>query len=172
MLKDYGHLLRDAPDLADMLAVVAPRVRDVCEFLAEDGNLALAAAGHLGCRIASHTPCSLRHGQRLAAPPRVLLREAGFDVVDAPDDGTCCGSAGTYNLLQPALAEALGRQKAACLEITGADIVATGNLGCAMQIARFSTLPVVHTVELLDWAGGGPRPKAIGAAQQKQHRPG
>lgn len=172
MLKDYAHLLRGEPGHADVAAGLAPLFRDVCEFLA--GNPAPTGAGaprHAG-RVISHTPCSLRHGQRIVDAPRILLRQAGFTVIDAADDGTCCGSAGTYNVLQPELAEQLGRIKASALDGTGGDVVATGNLGCLMQIRRYSPLPVVHTVQLLDWAGGGPTPPAAAALQHLLHRAG
>ncbi|MBI1732439.1 MAG: glycolate oxidase subunit GlcF [Gammaproteobacteria bacterium] len=165
MLKDYAHLLRADAAAGASVTALAPLFRDVCEFLAQDGALPAAGDAHRSLKIISHTPCSLRHGQRVIGAPRELLRRAGFTVTDAPDDGICCGSAGTYNLLQPGLAGQLGRNKAAVLEAAGADIVASGNLGCMMQMARFMSLPMVHTVQLLDWAGGGPQPAAIGGSQ-------
>lgn len=167
MLKDYAHLLRhtrnDAdPDFPAMATRMTPLFRDACEFLA--AHPAPAGGKPRPCqrlRVVSHTPCSLRHGQRVVEAPRQLLREAGFDVIAAPDDDTCCGSAGTYNVLQPGLADRLGQDKAARLEAAGAEVVATGNLGCQLQIGRCSALPTVHTLQLLDWAGGGPMPPAI-----------
>ena len=112
-------------------------------------------------RVAYHDACSLQHGQRVIEPPRQLLTEAGFEVVDVPERHFCCGSAGTYNLLQPDIASALGRRKAGHISSVDPDIVAAGNLGCMVQIGRFSALPVAHTVELLDWATGGPMPPAL-----------
>ena len=103
-------------------------------------------------------PCSLQHGQKLASAPLEILRRAGFEVREIPEGHICCGSAGTYNILQPALADRLLERKRAHIESTGAGIVAAGNIGCIVQIASAVDMPVVHPVELLDWASGGPRP--------------
>lgn len=173
MLKDYRHLgsANNEVSAADT-ARLAPLFQDVCEFLALQMPPAGTRAGSPAVTVVSHTPCSLRHGQRVIAAPRELLRRAGFNVVDAPDDGTCCGSAGTYNVLQPDMAETLGRNKAAALAHAGGHMVASGNLGCMMQMARFSTLPMVHTIQLLDWADGGPRPPALDKLQVLAQQPG
>jgi len=114
-----------------------------------------------GFKVAYHDACSLQHGQGIRQPPRDLLRGAGFDVVDTPEAHLCCGSAGTYNVLKPENGAALGRRKAENVLATGAQAVASGNIGCMEQIAQYSGLPNVHTVELLDWATGGPRPRAL-----------
>jgi len=161
MLKDYAYLLRTGTAHAETTAMLAPLFMDIAEFLSTDGNLPPAAGTRKESRVISHTPCSLRHGQRISDQPRRLLRQHGFTVIEAPDDGTCCGSAGTYNLLQPELAETLGQNKAAALDAAGGDVIASGNLGCLMQVGRYSNLPRVHTVQLLDWASGGPRPSAL-----------
>ena len=157
MLKDYGHLLKD--DGAES-ARVAALARDISEVLAE---LGLAGDGRAPTTapVAYHSACSLQHGQRIDRQPRALLAAAGFAVRTVPDGHFCCGSAGTYNILQPELAGALGARKAAAIESTGAALVAAGNIGCMVQIASHTALPVVHTVELLDWATGGPRPPAL-----------
>ena len=112
--------------------------------------------------IAYHDACSLQHAQKVTQPPRRLLAAAGFAVRDVPEKHLCCGSAGTYNMLQPEIAGQLGRRKAAHIESTGAEAVAAGNLGCMVQIGHYTALPVVHTVQLLDWASGGPVPPALG----------
>ena len=112
-------------------------------------------------RVAYHDACSLQHGQRVTSQPRKLLAQAGFEVLYVPERHFCCGSAGTYNLLQPEIAAALGQRKAAHVDSVAPDIVAAGNLGCMVQIARFAHAPVVHTVELLDWATGGAMPPAL-----------
>ena len=133
--------------------------RDVSEIAVE---LPLAPTGpQFGFKVAYHDPCSIRHGQKITEPPRVVLRRLGFDVVDVPEGHFCCGSAGTYNLLHPEMADALGRRKAEHIESTGPDIIATGNIGCMTQIARFTDLPIVHWVELADWATGGTMPPAL-----------
>jgi glycolate oxidase iron-sulfur subunit len=103
----------------------------------------------------------MQHGQRVTREPRDLLRAAGFHVVDVPESHFCCGSAGTYNLLQPVMAAALGRRKAGHIASVDPDVVATGNIGCMTQLRRYLAVPIVHTVELLDWATGGPRPPAL-----------
>ena len=171
MLKDYGFLLRTDPAYAEKAARVAALARDVSEVVAElrlgplashpreDGQ---ESRGPLpGLRVAYHSACSLQHGQKIDAEPKALLAAAGFTVVDVPEGHLCCGSAGTYNLLQPELAAALRDRKLANIALTGADLVAAGNIGCITQLASGSPLPVVHTVELLDWVTGGPRPPAL-----------
>ena len=160
MLKDYAHLFRDDKARAGDAARVAGLARDISEVLDElglDRRGPSPAAGP----VAYHSACSLQHGQRIEAQPMALLSAAGFAVRAVPEGHFCCGSAGTYNMLQPALAGALGARKAAAIESTGAALVAAGNIGCMVQIAGHTALPVVHTVELLDWATGGPRPPAL-----------
>ena len=115
-----------------------------------------------GLTVAYHPACSLQHGQRVTEAPRRLLAQAGYVVRTPAEAHLCCGSAGTYNILQPDIATRLGERKAASIERLAADVIATGNIGCATQIGRFTGTPVVHTVELLDWATGGPRPAALG----------
>ena len=112
-------------------------------------------------RVAYHPACSLQHGQGITSEPVRLLKQAGYDV-HVPDEAhLCCGSAGTYNILHPEIAGQLGERKAARLDALQADVIATGNVGCSMQIGRYSRTPVVHVVELLDWATGGAAPTAF-----------
>jgi glycolate oxidase iron-sulfur subunit len=111
--------------------------------------------------VAYHAACSLQHGQQIKTLPKDLLRRAGFDVVEPADSHLCCGSAGTYNLLQPALSAELKARKVRTLLARSPDVIAAGNLGCMMQIGSATAVPVVHTVELLDWATGGPKPPAL-----------
>jgi glycolate oxidase iron-sulfur subunit len=105
----------------------------------------------------------LQHGQQIRDVPKRLLKDAGFEVVEPADAHLCCGSAGTYNLMQPEISAQLKARKVRTLEAKRPDLVATGNIGCMMQIGGGTALPVVHTVELIDWATGGPRPAALGA---------
>ncbi len=116
-----------------------------------------------GLRVAYHAACSLQHGQAVRSQPKALLKAAGFDVAEPKDAHLCCGSAGTYNLLQPAISGELRSRKVATLEAKAPDVIATGNIGCMMQIGSATRVPVVHTVELLDWATGGPKPRALAA---------
>jgi glycolate oxidase iron-sulfur subunit len=155
-------MLREDPRYAEKAARIAALAKDVCEFLAP---LGLAApVRETGQRVAYHAACSLQHGQRVRDEPKRLLAAAGFAVLDIPEGHLCCGSAGTYNMLQPALAGALRRRKLAHVESIHPELVASGNLGCMMQLAAGTTLPMVHTVELLDWATGGPAPDALSAS--------
>ena len=152
-VKDYARLIG-----GEQASRIGALTRDVTELVAE---LGLENGKAEPYRVAYHDACSLQHGQRVATQPRKLLACAGFDVVEVPERHFCCGSAGTYNPLQPDIAAALGQRKAAHIDSVDPDIIAAGNLGCIVQIARFAQAPVVHTVELLDWATGGPMPQAL-----------
>jgi glycolate oxidase iron-sulfur subunit len=158
-VKDYGFLFRDDPDLAAAAAKVSAMTRDITEFLAETGLLPSAIP--TGQRVAYHSACSLQHGQKVTQPPKMLLKAAGFEVLDVPEAHLCCGSAGTYNLLQPEIAGQLRDRKVRNIESLRPDIISAGNIGCITQIAAGTGIPVVHTAELLDWATGGPRPAGM-----------
>ncbi len=161
-VKDYGFLLREDKEWADRAAKISALARDVTELMAEIGLRPAGTAPPLA--VAYHDACSLRHGQKVTEAPRELLAAAGFAVREVGEGHICCGSAGSYNLLQPSLAERLRARKARNVEATGADVVAAGNVGCIVQIGGATARPVVHTVELLDWATGGPRPPALRTA--------
>lgn len=158
MVKDYGHLLRDDPEFAGGAAKVSACAVDVTEILGGTRIQRSPGRDPGKLTIAYQNPCSMQHGQKIRSQPLMLLRELGFNVVEAADAHTCCGSAGTYNLLQPDFAARLGREKAANLRATGAAAIASGNLGCMLQIGRYLDAPVLHTAQLLDWASGGPAP--------------
>lgn len=159
-VKDYGFLLRTDRAWARRAAEIAALARDVTEVMAQLGlKPTTLAAG--GLTVAYHSACSMQHGQRIEDPPRALLRAAGFTVVEVPDGHLCCGSAGVYNLLQPELAGWLRQRKAAAIDRTGADLVATGNIACITQLAGATRLPLMHTAHLLDWATGGPVPERL-----------
>jgi len=155
-VKDYGHMFRDTP-LADKAAQVAGLARDVSEVLAQ---LELPEA-QMGLKVAYHAACSLQHGQKIKDHPKALLKRAGFEVVEPADSHLCCGSAGTYNLMQPEISGQLKARKIRTLEARSPDVIAAGNIGCMMQIGSGTDTPIVHTVELLDWATGGPKPRAL-----------
>ncbi len=156
-VKDYGHMFRLGP-LAGDAARVSGLAVDVTELLAE---LDLPE-GDMGMRVAYHAACSLQHGQKITTHPKALLVRAGFEVVEPADSHLCCGSAGTYNLMQPEISAQLKARKVATLEARRADVIAAGNIGCMIQIGSGTGTPVVHTVELLDWATGGPKPAKLG----------
>ena len=156
-VKDYGHMFRETP-LAEDAARVSGRAMDISELLLK---LDLPVAHRPELRVAYHAACSLQHGQQIKSAPKDLLKRAGFTVVEPTDSHLCCGSAGTYNLMQPAISGQLRERKVGTLEATAPDVIAAGNLGCMIQIGNGTQLPVVHTVELLDWVTGGPRPRAL-----------
>ncbi len=155
-LKDYAHMLREDPAWAERAARVSALVHDVSEFLQAQELPCTGNTG--GTVVAYHGACSLQHAQKVEREPRAILERAGFTVRAPTESHLCCGSAGTYNILQPEIAGQLGDRKVAHLEALRADVIATGNIGCALQIGRRTGTPVVHTVELLDWASGGPKP--------------
>jgi glycolate oxidase iron-sulfur subunit len=163
-VKDYGFMLREDRAYAEKAARIAALARDVTELLAEVGLQPPVRASDLV--VAYHSACSLQHGQRITAQPKDLLRAAGYTVKDIPEGHICCGSAGTYNLLQPVLANELRERKLAHIARVRPDVVATGNIGCMVQLAG-GAVPVVHTVELLDWATGGPAPGGLAAQRSR-----
>ncbi|MHA3979445.1 glycolate oxidase subunit GlcF [Halovulum sp. GXIMD14794] len=154
-VKDYGHMFRTEA-LAEDAARVSALARDVTEVMADLGVTPVEGAPTL--RVAYHAACSLQHGQKITTHPKKLLRDAGFEVVEPADPHLCCGSAGTYNLMQPEISGQLKSRKVATLEATRPQVIAAGNIGCMMQIGSGTGVPVVHTAELLDWATGGPQP--------------
>ncbi|HVA14862.1 MAG TPA: glycolate oxidase subunit GlcF [Stellaceae bacterium] len=160
-VKEYGYLFRDDPAYAGKAARVSALTRDLSEFMAAIGLSAPARPS--GLRIAYHAACSLQHAQRILAEPKTLLAQAGFTVLEIPEGHICCGSAGTYNMLQPELSSALRARKLANIAGTAPDAVAAGNIGCIAQIASGSAWPVLHIAELLDWATGGPQPPGLSA---------
>jgi glycolate oxidase iron-sulfur subunit len=157
-VKDYGYMLRDDPVLAEDAARVSSITRDITEFMVEIG---LGDVSAPALRVAYHSACSLQHGQKVTEAPKSLLRQAGFEVVEPDEAHLCCGSAGTYNLLQPKISAELKARKVKNIEATRPQLIAAGNIGCMMQIGSATGILVVHTVELLDWATGGPEPIAL-----------
>ncbi len=158
-VKDYGFMLRNDGEWAAKAAKVSALAQDVSEFLTGLGLI--APVRETGLTIAYQMACSLQHGQRITAEPQALLAAAGFRVKEVPEGHLCCGSAGTYNLLQPELAGRLRDRKLAHIEGLAPDAIATGNIGCLTQLAGATEIPMMHSVELLDWATGGPLPKAL-----------
>ncbi|MFZ1961156.1 MAG: glycolate oxidase subunit GlcF [Methylovirgula sp.] len=158
-IKDYGFMLRDDAAYAEKAAEVSRRAKDISEYLAE---LDLPAPEQpSGMTVAYHSACSLQHGQQITDLPKRLLRGAGFRARDIPEGHICCGSAGTYNIMQPFFARRLAARKLANIGKLNPDVIATGNIGCMLQLASGTNIPVVHLVELMDWANGGPPPLQI-----------
>ena len=163
-IKDYGFMLRDDPAYADKAARVSGLAKDISELLSAIDLPPMAVPAPLV--VAYHPACSLQHGQQVTDAPRRLLEAAGFTVRTPSDAHLCCGSAGTYNILQPLIAGQLGDRKTQTLARLNPDVIATGNIGCAIQLGLRTATPVVHTVELLDWASAGPRPPAMDRTPQ------
>jgi len=157
-IKDYGHMLRLDPAYAEKAAMVSSLAKDVTEYLA---TLELPEQEARGLAVAYHSACSMQHGQKIGSAPKQLLRRAGFTVREPAEGHLCCGSAGTYNILQPEISVKLKVRKVKNLEATKASVIATGNIGCITQIATGTGVPIVHTVELLDWAYGGEKPAEL-----------
>jgi glycolate oxidase iron-sulfur subunit len=161
-VKDYGFMLRTDPAYAAKAAVISGLAKDISEYLA---TLDLPrAASRNGITVAYHSACALQHGQKITREPKELLSKCGFIVKDVPEGHLCCGSAGTYNILQPQLATKLRDRKIANIELLEPDVIAAGNIGCMTQIAAGTRIPVLHTVQLVDWATGGPAPDGLGNA--------
>ncbi len=156
-VKDYGHMFRNEP-LAPMAEMVSAKTQDISEFLTD---LGFPSCPDKEIRVGYHSACSLQHGQKVTALPAQLLKKAGFKVVLPAEGHLCCGSAGTYNILQPQIAEQLKERKVQNFEAISPDVIAAGNIGCMMQIGAGTDIPIVHTVELLDWATGGPSPRPM-----------
>ena len=158
-IKDYGFMFRDDPAYAGKAKRVSDLAKDVTEYVASIGLMPPVEDTDLV--VAYHSACSMQHGQGLRTEPKALLRQAGFTVKDVPEGHICCGSAGTYNILQPEIANRLRARKVANIERMQPDLIATGNIGCVTQIGKGTEIPILHTVELLDWATGGPKPEAL-----------
>jgi glycolate oxidase iron-sulfur subunit len=158
-IKDYGFMLREDAASASGAARVSALARDVSEVVA--ALAPLPKVDRTALRVAYHSACSLRHGQGIHEAPIALLGDAGFEVHEPAEGHLCCGSAGTYNLLQSEIAGALRSRKIENIERLAPDVIATGNIGCMTHIGAATAVPVIHTVELLDWASGGPRPSAL-----------
>lgn len=168
-VKDYGHMFRNDDALSAAAAEVSDRACDITELLEKLEPERRADVPAL--RIAYHSACSMQHGQKITTTPSDLLRRVGFETMIVPESHVCCGSAGTYNLLQPELAARLQARKVANIESLAPQAIAAGNLGCMIQIGTATGVPVVHTVELIDWATGGPVPHALRGLNKSRRQP-
>jgi glycolate oxidase iron-sulfur subunit len=158
-VKDYGFMLRGDSAYAAKAAAVSALARDIGEYLC--GLKLSPAAESGGLVVAYHSACSLEHGQKIGREPRELLGAMGFVVKEIPEAHLCCGSAGIYNILQPAIAKRLRERKVGNIEELAPNVIAAGNIGCITQIAAATAIPVVHTVELINWMTGGRKPEAL-----------
>jgi glycolate oxidase iron-sulfur subunit len=169
-IKDYGHMLRDDVAYAEKAARISALAKDITEFLV-DCEIPKASSVEtpiMDLTVAYHSACSMQHGQKITDAPKNLLKAVGFKVKDVPESHICCGSAGVYNILQPEIAGQLRSRKVKNIERTKPDLIATGNIGCMTQIGRGTTIPIVHTVEMLDWATGGPMPDDLRVSLTKR----
>ncbi|MDK4730624.1 glycolate oxidase subunit GlcF [Rhizobium phaseoli] len=169
-VKDYAHMFRDDP-LAGRAARVAALAKDITELMNDLGGLRQPLLKER-LRVGYHAACSLQHGQQIKSLPKDLLKSAGFEVFEPKDAHICCGSAGTYNLMQPAISAELRTRKVKSIELVRPDVICAGNIGCMVQIGSGTDIPLVHTVELLDWATGGPRPRSLPSAGPQAHEGG
>jgi glycolate oxidase iron-sulfur subunit len=169
-IKDYGFMFRDDPGYAEKAKRVSAIAKDVTEYVL--GLSLMPPVRETDLVVAYHSACSMQHGQQIRTEPKTLLKRAGFTVKDVPEGHICCGSAGTYNLLQPEIAAQLRARKVANIERVRPDLIATGNIGCMTQIGNGTAIPIVHTVELLDWATGGPVPEVLEEAGLKDRLAG
>jgi glycolate oxidase iron-sulfur subunit len=166
MVKDYGNLLARDRGYAERAAYVSGLARDITEYVEQMGLM--PPMMWTGLRIAYHAACSLQHGQKLDTLPRALLNQAGFNIVEIPEGHLCCGSAGTYNLLEPELSAQLRERKLGNIASVKPDAIVTSNIGCMVQL-QGAGVPFVHTVELLDWATGGPCPPSLEKLESMAH---
>ncbi|GGB52820.1 glycolate oxidase iron-sulfur subunit [Roseibium aquae] len=165
-IKDYGFMLRDDPQYAEKAARVSELAKDITEFLVSVDLGTPQRSADL--TVAYHSACSMQHGQKITRQPKDLLKLAGFAVKDVPEGHLCCGSAGTYNILQPQIAARLRERKVANIEKTKPDLIATGNIGCMTQIGLGTDIPIIHTAELLDWVYGGPVPEDLEPVESRR----
>ena len=163
-MKDYGFIFRDDKELKKKAKKISELSKDISEFLDENLKLNFKKEKNLKqYNIAYHSACSMQHGQKVHKQPMDLLKKTGNKILNVPDGHICCGSAGTYNILQTKIAKQLLKQKVDNINKIKPDLISTGNIGCIMQISNGIDIPIVHTVEIIDWYTGGPKPKSLQA---------
>ena len=156
-LKDYGFIFKDDKNLKKKAKKISELTRDITEYLDESLKLEFKNCDKK-YKIAYHSPCSMQHGQKVHIQPINLIKKTGNEVLDIPEGHICCGSAGTYNILQQKIAKTLLNNKVKNIEKISPDFISTGNIGCMTQISNGTKIPIVHTVEVIDWLTGGPKP--------------
>ena len=160
-LKDYGHILKHDKELKKMAKKISELTKDVTEYLHENLKLNFKNGEEKKYKIAYHSACSMQHGQKIHSQPKELISNTGNEVLEIPEGHLCCGSAGTYNILHQKMAKSLLRNKVKNIEKVSPDFISTGNIGCITQISTGTRIPIIHTVELLDWFTGGPKPNKL-----------
>ena len=160
-LKDYGHIFKNDKELKKKAKKISELTKDITEYLDENLKLNIKQDGEKKYKIAYHSACSMQHGQSVHQQPKDLISKTGNEVLDIPEGHLCCGSAGTYNILHQKMAKTLLRNKVKNIEKVSPDFISTGNIGCMTQISNGTKIPIVHTVELLDWFTGGPKPQKL-----------
>ena len=159
-MKDYGFIFRNDNKLKKKAKKISELTKDVSEFLFQNLKLNIKKKSKK-YRIAYHSPCSMQHGQKIHNQPIELLLKTNNEIMEIPDGHLCCGSAGTYNILQTEIAKKLLQDKIKNIKSINPQIISTGNIGCITQISNGTNIPILHTVELLDWYTGGPKPKIL-----------
>ena len=157
-LKDYGHIFKSDKELKKKASKISELTKDITEFLDENLKLNFKFNEEKKYKIAYHSACSMQHGQRVHSQPKELIAKTGNEVLEIPEGHLCCGSAGTYNILHQKMAKSLLQNKVKNIEKISPDFISTGNIGCITQISTGTRIPIIHTIELLDWFTGGPKP--------------
>ena len=157
-LKDYGHIFKNDKEMKKKAKKISELTKDITEYLDENLKLDIKQNEEKKYKIAYHSACSMQHGQKIHDQPKELISKTGNEVLDIPDGHLCCGSAGTYNILHQKMAKSLLRNKINNIDKITPDFITTGNIGCMTQISTGTRIPIIHTVELLDWFTGGPKP--------------
>jgi glycolate oxidase iron-sulfur subunit len=159
-MKDYGFIFKDDKIMKKKAKIISQLTKDVTEYLDENLKLNFKLKDKK-YKIAYHSACSMQHGQKVHNQPMELLSRTNNEVMEIPEGHICCGSAGTYNILQSKIAKELLRKKVKNIESLEPDFISTGNIGCITQIANGTKTPILHTIEILDWYTGGPKPKIL-----------
>ena len=160
-LKDYGHIFRNDKELKKKANKISELTKDITEYLEENLKLRIKNSNEKQYKIAYHSACSMQHGQKIHEQPKNLIKKTGNIVLDVPEGHICCGSAGTYNILHQKMADSLLKNKVKNIEKISPDFISTGNIGCMTQIGSGTKIPIVHTVEVIDWLTGGPKPNKL-----------
>ena len=159
-MKDYGFIFKDDEEMKKKAKVISELTKDVSEYLSESIKLNFKAKDKK-YKIAYHSACSMQHGQKVHDQPMSLLNKTENEIMEIPEGHICCGSAGTYNILQTEIAKELLKKKVNNIEGLNPDFISTGNIGCITQISNGTKTPILHTIEVLDWYTGGPKPKIL-----------